>query len=630
MNKRIVITGIGVVSAIGCGKDQTLKALQQGLSGIGNVRYLPTTHKEFPVGEVKMSNDEMRQQLNIASDTIVSRTQLMGIIALKEALLQAAIIDDSGATGIHDAAFLSGTTVGGMDLTEAHYPDRLSSKIWSSHDCGASTNAIADYFDCFDYTSTPSTACSSALNAIIMGKQLIDAGLKEIAVVGGSECLTRFHLNGFKSLMILDSHPCRPFDAERAGLNLGEGAAYLVLESEASALRRGVTILGELKGTGNACDAFHQTASSDEGEGAFLAMTQALEEAGLQPADIQYVNAHGTGTPNNDASESQAIRRVFCEHLPAVSSTKSFTGHTTSASGSIEAAFCLLALRHQFIPQNLGFQTPDPQCIDVRCTIDNGKCTIDNVLCNAFGFGGNDSSIVLSRYKAQISNLPSQPTHLSPLTSRVFVTAMVSDVPEEEYKQYLHPMKARRYGKLLKRALVTALKCMVESGIAKPDAIINGTAMGCLENSVKLLDGMVEEGESVSMPTNFMQSTHNTIASLIGIHTGNHGYNSTYSHGRISFECALHDAFLQLKSGKIRTALVCQNDEIPPSLQEKIDSEALCASAAQDVAVAWMLTTEQSDKVLFELTDTSICHRKGQPDEATMISKECIPQAPTA
>ena len=636
MNKKIVITGIGVVSAIGCGKEATLQALRQGVTGIGDVRYLATAHHEFPVGEVKMSNDEMRRLLGIAAETVVSRTQLMGIIALREALQEAAIVDGDGSTGIHDAAFLSGTTVGGMDLTEAHYPDRLSSKIWSSHDCGASTNAIADYFDCFDYTATPSTACSSALNAIIMGKRLIESGLKDIVVAGGSECLTRFHLNGFKSLMILDSQPCRPFDLERAGLNLGEGAAYLVLESETSALRRGATIIGELKGTGNACDAFHQTASSDDGEGAFLAMTQALAEAGLQPADVQYVNAHGTGTPNNDASESAAIRRVFGDHLPAVSSTKSYTGHTTSASGSIEAAFCLLALRHQFIPQILGFHTPDPQCIDVQSSMNNEplgpkgrfhseaekECPMNHVLCNAFGFGGNDSSIVLSRYEPTLHTSHSSliTPHLSLPTPRVYVTAVVSDVPEEEYRQWLNPMKARRYGKLLKRALVTALKCMAESGIAQPDAIINGTAMGCLENSVRLLDGMVAEGEDVSMPTNFMQSTHNTIASLIGIHTGNHGYNSTYSHGRISFECALHDAFVQLKSGRIKTALVCANDEIPDSLVENIDSEALSSSAAQDCAVAWMLTTEKSDKVLFELTDIVLTHRKGAPDEAEVIS----------
>ena len=215
--------------------------------------------------------------------------------------------------------------------------------------------------------------------------------------MGGSESLSDFHLHGFGSLMILDTAPCRPFDATRAGLNLGEGAAFLILESEASAKRRGVRSLGVLSGFGNACDAFHQTASSADGEGAYLAMQKALRMAGLRPVDIDYVNAHGTGTPNNDASESAALRRVFGDHLPPISSTKAFTGHTTSASGSIEAVFCLLALQHGFIPPQLNWHEADPACI---VPSQGGGASLRHVLCNAFGFGGNDSSLLISRADA--------------------------------------------------------------------------------------------------------------------------------------------------------------------------------------------------------------------------------------
>lgn len=396
MQKRVLITGAGVVSAIGFGQEQSLEALRQGLSGVERVRFLPTEHTEFPVGEVKLSNEMLCRQLNIPYTKRESRTELMGMLALKEALLQARLIDEAGTPAVQGLALLGGTTVAGMDRTEAFYPDRLDADILNRHDCGASTNAIADYFGCFDLATTVSTACSAALNAIIMGARMIESGLRDIVVVGGSESLSRFHLNGFKSLMILDEQRCRPFDATRAGLNLGEGAAFIVLESEDSALRRHADILGELLGTGNACDAFHQTASSDDGEGAFLAIRQALDEARLQPSDIQYVNAHGTGTPNNDASESQALCRVFGKTLPAVSSTKMLTGHTTSASGAIEAVFCLLALRHQFAPANIGWQTADPQCVVPYTGGPLPK--LENVLCNAFGFGGNDSAIILSRY----------------------------------------------------------------------------------------------------------------------------------------------------------------------------------------------------------------------------------------
>ena len=236
-------------------------------------------------------------------------------------------------------------------------------------------------------------------NAIVMGANLLRSRMTDVAVVGGSECISRFHLNGFNSLMILDPNQCRPFDADRAGLNLGEGAAYLVLETEDHARQRGAQPLARLAGYGNACDAFHQTASSDNGEGAFLAMQKALGMAGLQPSDIDYVNAHGTGTPNNDASESQAIKRLFSNTLPPISSTKGMTGHTTSASGSIETVICLLALQHAFLPANYGFTTPMPDGITPVAHVKTGR-ELRHVMCNSFGFGGNDTSLILSNRKS--------------------------------------------------------------------------------------------------------------------------------------------------------------------------------------------------------------------------------------
>ena len=390
LEQRVVITGAGVISAIGNDQHQTLHRLKEGRSGIGVVQYLKTQHREFPVGEVKLSNAALKERLGIPMQRQVSRTTLLGITALKEALAQARLSTPS-------LALVSGTTVGGMDITEEAYPDAMTGEIIAQHDCGGNTNEIADYFGCFDFTTTTSTACSSALNAIIFGVRLIQSGLRDIVVVGGTESLSRFHLNGFKSLMILDESPCKPFDSQRRGLNLGEGAAYLVLEKESSARQRGVAPLGVIAGTGNACDAFHHTASSVDGEGAFLAMTKALASAGLQPEDIDYVNAHGTATPNNDASESAALRRVFGDNLPPISSTKGLTGHTTSACGSIETVFCLLALHHQFIPRNVGFTTLDPECVMPYMGGDKPP-QLRYVICNAFGFEGNDSTIILGNY----------------------------------------------------------------------------------------------------------------------------------------------------------------------------------------------------------------------------------------
>lgn len=396
MKEPIWITGAGIVSAVGCNKREVLESLVAGRSGIGPMRYLRSVHTEFPVGEVPMSDEELCAVLGIDASTPTIRTALLGMLALGEAL------DEAGLSGgeLPGAAFISGTTVGGMDRSECYYPDFLANdsrnEYIAMHDCGASTELIADRFGRFGFVSTPSTACSSAMNAILVGANLIRSGAFDIVVAGGSECLTRFHLNGFNALMILDTQPCRPFDATRAGLNLGEGAAYVVLERAASARRHGVRALATLDGVANTCDAFHQTASSADGEGAFRAMRGALADAGLDPSEVDYINAHGTGTPNNDASESAAMLRLFGDRVPPVSSTKAFTGHTTSASGAIETVICLLALRHGFLPVNLNWQHPmDNGIVPVRES--RPPREIRHVLCNSFGFGGNDSSLLLSK-----------------------------------------------------------------------------------------------------------------------------------------------------------------------------------------------------------------------------------------
>ncbi len=398
----IVITGMGVVSAIGVGLAETLTSLREGRTGICAMKYLASCHRDIPVGEVKLSNDEMMQMTGADYDIRLSRSALMGRLALREALQTSCLTPLTSGASAPAVHLVSSTTVGGMDRREVYRsgePDcDLQHALIATHNCADCTDMIAEPFGTFASVATISTACSSATNAIITGANMLRSRRADIVVAGGTECLSRFHLNGFNALMILDSGQCKPFDRDRAGLNLGEGAAYLVLETAASAQQRGVTPLCRLSGYGNACDAFHQTASSPDGEGAYLAMQKALAMAGLKPADIQYVNAHGTGTPNNDLSESCAIRRVFGDSHPPVSSTKSFTGHTTSASGSIEAVFCILALRHQFLPVNLNWHTPMDDGI-VPVTDSCVKVPTVNVMSNAFGFGGNDSSIILSHYE---------------------------------------------------------------------------------------------------------------------------------------------------------------------------------------------------------------------------------------
>jgi len=388
---------MGIISALGNGAESTLRALKEGLSGISRLEHLDTEHSSLPVGEVKLSNVELCRLLNIGFDADYARTALLGAIAIREALDSAALTDTKEC----HMALISGTTVGGMDVTERKIAGFLRGEretdFIRTQDCGSTTEFAMRLFPLFDFTTTSSTACSSAANAILMGADLIRSGRYDRVVAGGSESLSKFHLNGFNSLMILDKEPCRPFDASRAGLNLGEGAGYVVLESERSVKERGARPLCLLAGCANACDAFHQTASSPEGEGAFLAMSRALSESGLKPSQIDYVNAHGTGTPNNDLSEGHALERVFGPgSVPSVSSTKSSTGHTTSASGGIEAVISILALRNNFIPANLNFG----QKIEELSFIPEAEVqskSVTNVLCNSFGFGGNDTSIIYSK-----------------------------------------------------------------------------------------------------------------------------------------------------------------------------------------------------------------------------------------
>lgn len=562
----IAITGEGIVSAIGLNKQEVLQALQEGRTGIGEMKYLQSIHHELPVGEVDLSNEQMKKMLGIPSEQMMSRTSLLGMLAIDQALKEAYVDVASLRARKADGkplriVLVSGTTVGGMDITELCF-DQLekqkSVEFLQHHDCGNSTRLMADHFGIFDEVATLSTACSSAANAIMLGARLLKAGEADLVVAGGTEALSRFHLNGFNSLMILDHESCRPFDTTRAGLNLGEGAAFLVLESEEMAQQRKITPHAYLTGYGNACDAFHQTASSENGEGAYLAMTEALAMAHLSAKDIQYVNAHGTGTPNNDQSESVSLKRVFGDEMPMVSSTKSFTGHTTSASGSIETVICILAMQHHFVPANLGWKNPMEN--GILPTMGAQNLDLENVLCNSFGFGGNDSSLVISLHPKESASEIMRDVKIKVL-SKVEIN---SEEQLTDIRKYVKPLEVRRMGKIMKSSLLSSLEALQRAGIEVPDSIITGTTYGCLENSERLMEQIKEEGEGMLKPTFFMQSTHNTIGSNIAIKTHCHGYNVTYTQESHSLEWAIRDAELLLRSGKVKNVLVGCHDESTP------------------------------------------------------------------
>ena len=269
--KDIVITGVGIVSAIGNDTSSVLVSLGNETSGIGEMRYLSSVHKELPVGEVKLSDNQLKDILGLPHEQIISRTTLLGAVALKQAVRDAAITTDGKRIVI-----VNGTTVGGMDVTENLFPltSNLSPFTFHlSHECGSCTKDIAALCGISAEVCTVSTACSSALNAVILGAEMLKNDEADIVIAGGTEGLSKFHLNGFNTLMILDHQRCRPFDETRNGINLGEGAAYVVLQRKEDC---NGAFKAYISGYSNACDAFHQTATPEEGTGPVLAMSQAL------------------------------------------------------------------------------------------------------------------------------------------------------------------------------------------------------------------------------------------------------------------------------------------------------------------------------------------------------------------
>ncbi|MBQ0769885.1 MAG: beta-ketoacyl-[acyl-carrier-protein] synthase family protein [Bizionia sp.] len=388
---------MGIISAIGNSVPENLEALLASRSGITSISSLQTHHaNSIKVGEVKLTNTQLIDILNIPKNSVFTRTALLGLYAAKHAVSSANIT----SVNAYKTGFISSTSVGGMDKTERHLKEfssnRESQKYINSHHAGDSTQKIADALGITGFVTTISTACSSAANAIMLGARLIKAGILDRVIVGGVDPLSKFTINGFKTLMILSDSDCRPFDADRTGLNLGEAAAYLVLESQDIIDKEDKKVLAYLSGYGNANDAFHQTASSENGDGAFLAMQKALKMAQLDPDEINYINAHGTATANNDLSESVAIKRVFGNSVPDFSSTKAFTGHTLAAAGAIEAVYSVLALQENVVFPNLSFKTPIATTLLHPVTTVKRK-DIQNVLSNSFGFGGNCSTLIFSK-----------------------------------------------------------------------------------------------------------------------------------------------------------------------------------------------------------------------------------------
>jgi 3-oxoacyl-(acyl-carrier-protein) synthase len=387
---------MGVISAIGNSVAENHRALRNGICGISTLENFPSRFSGLlPCGEIKLNTTMLKDKL-LAYEPGVTRTSLLCLHAFEEAFTDAGLsLDDLRSP---HTAFINANTVGGMCLTDELYKDANKddggSAYLASYDCSSVTLYIQSRFGMTGIANTINTACSSSANSIMYAARLISNGYAKTVIAGGVDSLAKFTLNGFNALHILSPQLCRPFDRNRQGLNLGEAAAFLVLQKKEDV--PGKNVHAKLGGYSNTNDAYHPSSLSPDGDGPYLAMKNALETAGLSSASIDFINTHGTGTENNDEVESKAMLRIF-DQVPAFSSTKSNTGHTLGAAGALEAIYSILNIKHQEIYPSLNFEEPIAET-KLSPVKEFKQSAINHVMSNSFGFGGNCSSLIFSKY----------------------------------------------------------------------------------------------------------------------------------------------------------------------------------------------------------------------------------------
>ena len=387
---------MGVISAIGNSVAENHHALKDGICGIDKkLDLFPTKYAGvLPFGQVQISSAALLKKLQI-TEPGVTRTSMLALHAFNEATANAGLAH--AELNSFDTALIGANTVGGMCLTDELFNDankKTGGAVYTtSYDSASICLYLQKRYNINGIINTINTACSSSANAIMYGAMLIKNGFAKRAIVGGTDSLAKFTINGFNALHILSPDNCTPFDEGRKGLNLGEGAAFLILEKEEDICGR--KVYAELTGYCNANDAYHPSSLSDEGDGPFLSMQGALQAAKLLPGQIDFINAHGTGTENNDAVESRAMIRLF-DKPPPFASTKGNIGHTLGAAGAIEAVYSILSLLYQEVYPNLHFKNSIPSTgLSPVTTYKN--MPVQHVMSNSFGFGGNCSSLIFSK-----------------------------------------------------------------------------------------------------------------------------------------------------------------------------------------------------------------------------------------
>ncbi|MCP4694082.1 MAG: 3-oxoacyl-ACP synthase, partial [Desulfobacterales bacterium] len=537
---RIFITGMGVISPLGRGLQRTRDALRRGRSGIRPLRLFASPHASpLPVGEV-------RDPLPADGPP---RAHALALAAAGEAL--------AGCEAPPDAVVL-GVTTGGMLRTEELLKEERRDKAsFTLHSTGSVAEIVAGTHGCKGPVLTISTACSSGAAAIGIALEMLRAGLARRVLAGGADSLCRLTFHGFNSLQLIDPEGARPLDKDRRGMSVAEGAAMLLLEGDESPPPNAAA---EILGAGFSCDAHHPAAPRPDGVGAAEAIRAALDDGGLSAGDIDYISLHGTGTADNDLAEARAVRAIFGERTPPLSSVKGATGHSLAAAGAMEAVIAAMAVSEGWIPGNTGCRTPDPE-LKIEPALAPEERPVRAVLSNSFGFGGNNVSLVIGSPDRNGSPPPRRRTpSMTVLGSALITGAGGADdffralargeagkgaLPLAEISRGLPPRAIRRLKRLPRMALSLAEAARADAGLTEgPGSVFFGTGWGALSETHDFLDKLFDSDERFTSPIDFIGSVHNAPAGQIAIHSGATGPNITTCGGDYAFEQALYSAGL--------------------------------------------------------------------------------------
>ena len=581
---RVYIAGMGIISCLGEGISQTRDAIQNGLTGIRPLSLFSTApNQPLPVG----------QAAGLINDDDLPRTHRLARRAADQAMTDSENPPD---------AVVMGVTTGGMLSTEELLKQNVQDpQPYRLHATGSVAVDIARRHCCTGPALTVSTACSSGAAALKIALELLRSGQFKTVLAGGADSLCRLTYYGFNSLQLVDPEGARPFDENRRGMSVAEGAAALLLVANEPA-----NAVAEICGAALSCDAYHPARPHPEGQGAVTAMQAAMDDAGMTTADIDYINLHGTGTLDNDISEARAIHTLFSRNKPLLSSVKGAFGHTLAAAGALEAVVAAIGIADSVVPANVGCRHPDPD-LQLDPVKQPSRESIETVLSNSFGFGGNNASIVLASCgKARPDRIPDDTRPMAILgsacvtgagrtgaTSRAIAEgkpcAGMYDL--QKISDNLSASRVRRLKRFPRLALSLAVAANESSGAnGTPEAVFLGTGWGALSETADFLTRLFETDEQFPSPIDFVGSVHNAAAGQIAMHFQATGANVTMTGGDYSFEQSLMTAGLLSKDSD-QPFVVIGADESHPEFSRLFDRSVSKTAILSDGGGALCLKT---------------------------------------